>query len=288
MIETKVLWGKELYESIVNRSREEIEAIKRSGYREPCLAVILVGNDPASEIYVSKKHEACKKAGIKSLNIKLPEDTSFDFLKEKIEELNSNDEVDGILLQLPLPQHLRDRTVELIESISPDKDVDGFNPVNAGLVSIGDKRAIVPCTPKGIIKLLDHYGISVEGMDIVIVGASNIVGKPLANILINLFATVTVCHIKTKCLQKHTKNADMVISATGVPHLIKRDMVREGAIVIDVGISRVDNRVVGDVDFESMMGHALAVTPVPGGVGPLTVAMLIENTIICYKRRNFV
>ncbi len=288
MIETKVLWGKDLYESILNRAKEEVEAIKRSGYREPCLAVILVGNDPASEIYVSKKHEACKRVGIKSLNVKLPENISFEFLKEKIEELDSNDSIDGILLQLPLPQHLRDRTVELIESISPDKDVDGFNPVNTGLVSIGDKRAIMPCTPKGIIKLLDHYGINVEGMDIVIVGASNIVGKPLANILINLLATVTVCHIKTKCLHKHTKHADMVISATGVPHLIKKDMVREGAIVIDVGISRVNGKVVGDVDFEAMMGHASAVTPVPGGVGPLTVAMLIENTITCYKRRNFV
>ncbi len=286
MVETKILSGRELSKKILENSRKKIKEFEKKGLRNPSLAVILVGDDPASEIYVARKHEACKEVGINSLDIRLPANTSFEEIREKIKMLNEDENVDGILLQLPLPRSLREKTLELIRIINPEKDVDGFTPFNFGSMAIGIEGAIMPCTVKGILELLRYYDINVEGKDCVVIGASNIAGKPLANVLINLFATVTVCHIKTRCLSKHTKHADIVISATGVPHLIKREMVKEGAVVIDVGITRVNGKVVGDVDFESMIGHASAITPVPGGVGPLTIAMLIENTIDCYTRRN--
>lgn len=286
-MDTIVLWGNKLAENILMETKAKLEGLVKVRGRVPTLAVILVGEDPASKVYVAKKHEACKKVGINSLDIKLPEHTEFEKLRDIIMELNERKDVDGILLQLPLPEKLKERTLELVELIHPEKDVDGFTPVNFGLTSIGIRRAVLPCTPKGIIKLLEHYNIEVESKDVVIIGASNIVGKPLANILMNLLATVTVCHIKTKCLEEHTKKADIVVSATGVPHLVKRNMVKEGAVVIDVGISRINGKIIGDVDFDNMLGHASAITPVPGGVGPLTVAMLIENTVECYERRNY-
>ena len=284
-METQILSGKELAEEVLNRVKAKIDEMISEGYRQPGLAVLLVGEDPASKIYVSKKQDACDRVGIRSVSCRFPEDTDFETLKDAIEELNQREDVDGILVQLPLPEHLRDRTNELLYAIDPSKDVDGFHPYNVGLLSIGDERGISPCTPKGVMYMLDHYGIEVEGRNVVMVGASNIVGKPMALMLVNRMATVSICHIKTRCIMDFTKEADIVITATGVPHLIKREMVREGAVVIDVGISRVNGKVVGDVDFDGMIGHAAAVTPVPGGVGPMTVAMLMENTLECYVRR---
>ncbi len=285
-METRVLSGRELAQKVLEEAKRKVEKYVSCGRRSPGLAVILVGDDPASRIYVSKKHETCGKVGIRSFSYEFPENVGFDEIAECIHALNERDDVDGILVQLPLPERLRDRTNELINMIHPAKDVDGFHPYNVGLLAIGDNRGIKPCTPKGVMLLLDHYGIDVEGRDVVMVGASNIVGKPMALMLINRMATVSVCHIKTRCVSHFTKDADIVISATGVPHLIKKDMVKEGAVLIDVGISRVNGRVVGDVDFDGVMGHASAVTPVPGGVGPMTVAMLIENTLECYERRE--
>ncbi len=285
-METRILSGRELAESVLRRVGERISRYVEQGRRPPGLAVLLVGDDPASRIYVGKKKEACERVGIRSFCKELPADVSFESLRGIIQELNEREDVDGILLQLPLPEALRDRTLELLYTISPDKDVDGFHPYNVGLLAIGDERAIKPCTPKGVMYMLDHYGIEVEGRDVAMVGASNIVGKPMALMLVNRMATVSVCHIKTRCVEEFTKRADIVISATGVPHLIKRGMVRQGAVVIDVGISRLNGRIVGDVDFEAMLGHASAVTPVPGGVGPMTVAMLMENTLECYERRE--
>ncbi len=285
-METEILRGKELAEEVLERVREKISHYTSAGRRPPGLAVLLVGNDEASKIYVRRKQEACEKVGIRSISCHFPEDVDFETLKGTIEELNEKEDVDGILLQLPLPEGLRKRTLELLYSISPEKDVDGFHPYNVGLLTIGDERAIKPCTPKGILYMLDRYGIEVEGRDVAVVGASNIVGKPLAVMLVNRMATVSICHIKTRCVESFTRKADIVISATGVPHLIKREMVKEGAVVIDVGINRLNGRIVGDVDFESMKGHAGAITPVPGGVGPMTVAMLMENTLECYVRRE--
>ncbi len=285
-METRILSGKELAEKVVKKIKNKVDNLKISGRRAPGLAVILVGDDPASKIYVSKKHEMCKKVGFSSFSFNLPPDSSFEKIKELILTLNERNDIDGILLQLPLPIHLRERTNELLCFISPEKDVDGFHPYNVGLLTIGDEQGIKPCTPKGIFYLMESYGIEVEGKDVTVVGASNIVGKPLSIMLINRMATVSVCHIKTKCVPEFTKKADIVISATGVPHLIKRDMIKEGAVVIDVGISRVNGKIVGDVDFTNLLGHASAITPVPGGVGPLTVAMLMENTFECYVRRE--
>ncbi|BAT71509.1 methylenetetrahydrofolate dehydrogenase (NADP+)/methenyltetrahydrofolate cyclohydrolase [Thermosulfidibacter takaii ABI70S6] len=285
-METKILSGKELAESVLGNVKKKIDTYVSKGKRPPGLAVLLVGDDPASKIYVSKKQEACERVGIKSFSCCFPSDTRFEVIKGTIEELNEKDEVDGILLQLPLPDGLREKTLDLLYAIDPSKDVDGFHPYNVGLVSIGDKRGIQPCTPKGVMYMLDHYGIDVEGKNITMVGASNIVGKPMAVMLVNRMATVSICHIKTRCVEEFTKNADIVISATGVPHLIKRDMVKEGAVIIDVGISRLNGKIVGDVDFEGMLGHVAAITPVPGGVGPMTVAMLMENTLECYVRRE--
>ncbi len=285
-METKILSGKELAEEVLSSVRKRIESFLGDGRRPPGLAVLLVGNDPASQIYVSKKQEACEKVGIRSFSCRFPEDVDFGTVLSTIRELNEKEDVDGILLQLPLPDGIKDKTLDLLYAIDPSKDVDGFHPYNVGLVSIGDERGIKPCTPKGVMYMLDRYSIEVEGKNVVMVGASNIVGKPMAVMLVNRMATVSICHIKTKCVADFTREADIVISATGVPHLIKRDMVREGCVLIDVGITRLNGRIVGDVDFESMIGYAAAVTPVPGGVGPMTVAMLMENTLECYVRRE--
>ncbi len=285
-METRVLDGRSLAGEVLEGVRRRVSEAVSGGARPPGLAVVLVGDDAASRIYVSKKHEACERVGMRSFSYNLPADVTFDELVSLIDRLNERDEVDGILLQLPLPEHLRGRTNELLSAIDPAKDVDGFHPYNVGLLAVGDEKGVVPCTPKGVLYMLDAYGIEVEGKNVVMVGASNIVGKPLALMLVNRMATVSVCHIKTRCVERFTRDADIVISATGVPHLIKRDMLREGVVLIDVGISRVNGKIVGDVDFDSVLGFASAVTPVPGGVGPMTVAMLMENTWECYERRT--
>jgi len=276
-----ILDGKKVSQIYRERFKEEIEGYLSRGLRRPSLAVVLVGNDPASQVYVNNKRKACQKVGINSLFYHLQEDTSEEQLLELIEELNRNPEVDGILVQLPLPKHINPRRV--IESIRPDKDVDGFHPENMGKLIANVEGGFIPCTPLGIKMLFDHYGIELQGKDVTVVGAGYIVGKPLSVLLLNMNATVTVCHIYTKELKKHTLNADILISATGVPHLIKEDMVKEGAVVVDVGISKVDGKIVGDVDFERVKEKASYITPVPGGVGPMTVTALLLNTLKAYK-----
>ncbi len=277
-----ILDGKEVSKIYRERIKEEIEQYRSKGYREPSLAVVLVGNDPASQVYVNNKRKACQKVGIRSLFYHLPEDTSEGELLRLVEELNDNPGVDGILVQLPLPKQINPQRV--IETIRPDKDVDGFHPENMGKLIANLDDGFVPCTPLGIKILLEHYGIEVRGKDTTIVGAGYIVGKPLSVLLLNMDATITVCHIHTKDLKKHTGDADILISATGVPHLIKEDMVKEGAVVIDVGISKVDGKIVGDVDFERVKEKASYITPVPGGVGPMTITALLLNTLKAYKK----
>ncbi|HIP42684.1 MAG TPA: bifunctional methylenetetrahydrofolate dehydrogenase/methenyltetrahydrofolate cyclohydrolase FolD [Aquifex aeolicus] len=278
-----ILDGKALSKKIREEIRKEVESFTSKGFRPPSLAVILVGNDPASEIYVNNKRKACEKVGIKSIFYKLPEDVPEEKLLGLIYELNLNEEVDGILVQLPLPKHI-DQT-KVILSISPGKDVDGFHPENMGKLIAQIDDGFIPCTPLGIDILLRHYGIEVEGKDITIVGAGFIVGRPLSLLMLWRNATVSVCHIYTKDIKKFTKEADILISATGVPHIIKEDMVKEGAVIIDVGISRLKDKIVGDVDFERVKERVSAITPVPGGVGPMTVTALLLNTLKAYKRK---
>ena len=251
----------------------------------PGLATVLVGENPASQMYIRLKHSACSRVGIRSENIVLPAKSTEDDLIGKIEELNGRADIIGILLQLPLPQGLSPQRAMM--SILPEKDVDGFHPVNMGALLLGAER-LVPCTPKGIIYALERLGMTgprLEGAEAVIVGHSNVVGKPLAAMLLNRNATVQVCHVFTRDLAEHTRDAEILIVAAGVPGLIKRDMVRAGAIVFDVGINRVGDKTVGDVDFEAVKDVASAITPVPGGVGPLTVAMLLSQTALAAESR---
>jgi methylenetetrahydrofolate dehydrogenase (NADP+)/methenyltetrahydrofolate cyclohydrolase len=284
----QILNGKEVARLYREKIKEKIKKYREQGLREPSLAVILVGDDAASKVYVNNKRKACAEVGIKSLFYHLPSDIDEKKLKDLLKQLNEDETVDGILVQLPLPKHID--TYSLINFIRPDKDVDGFHPENMGkLVSgVGLEKnygeGFIPCTPLGIKILLDHYHIDPKGKDITIVGAGYIVGKPLSILLLNLNATVTTCHIYTKDLKEHTKKADILISATGVPHLIKEDMVKEGAVVIDVGISKVNGKIVGDVDFEKVKKKASYITPVPGGVGPMTVMALLLNTLKAYEK----
>ncbi len=278
-METRILDGK----ALAQRVNQRICATVREKGLSPGLAVIMVGEDPASLLYVRKKEECCGSVGIRSFFHRLPGSTSQGELLDLVHRLNHDPKVDGILVQLPLPQGL-DAT-GLLEAIDPSKDVDGFHPTTVGRLLEG-REEISPCTPKGVMRILDEYGIAVEGKEVVVVGASNIVGKPLSMMLVNRMATVTVCHIKTREISVHTKRAEILCSATGVPHLIKREMVMPGAVVIDIGISKWKGRTVGDVDTQGVMGVASAVTPVPGGVGPMTVAMLMENTLILHCKRR--
>jgi len=279
-----ILDGKKLSEKIKTELKKEINEIVQEGLRPPALAVVMVGNDPASEIYVRNKIKSCQQVGIRSVNVNLPENATQEELEGVVKELNEDDGIDGIIVQLPLPKHLSCRKV--IDLISPLKDVDGFHPENAGKCLIGlYERGLMPCTPAGVMRILKEYEIELQGKNAVMVGHSNIVGKPLAAMLINANATVSVCHIYTKDLASYTRQADILCVATGVPHLIKEDMVKEGAVVIDIGISRVNGKIVGDVDFENVQKKAYAITPVPGGVGPMTIAMLLYNTLKAYKMR---
>ena len=242
----------------------------------PGLVTVLVGENPASQIYIRQKHLGSARVGIRSENVVLPEDVTEDQLIAKIRELNLRRDVHGILLQLPLPKGLAPRRA--MATILPEKDVDGFHPLNMGALLLGAER-LVPCTPLGIIYALERLGKQLEGAEAVIVGHSNVVGKPLAAMMLNRNATVQVCHVFTKDLAAHTHDAEILVVAAGVPGLIKRDMVRPGAFVFDVGINRVGDKTVGDVDFEGVKDVAQAITPVPGGVGPLTVAMLLRQTV---------
>ena len=280
-----ILDGKKLAQSIKDELKKEVEEYVKKGLRQPALAVILVGNDPASEVYVRNKRESCKYVGINSLFFHLPENTTQEELLELIGKLNGDDDVDGILVQLPLPSHIN--TNEIIEAINPLKDVDGFHPENMGKLATGKSEGIIPCTPLGIWIMMKHYKINFLRRDVVIVGASNIVGKPMGLLFLkNEDATITICHRNTKDLKSHTKNADILIVAVGKPNLITADMVKEGVVVIDVGINRLENgKLVGDVDFEAVKEKAFAITPVPGGVGPMTVASLLVNTVSIYRKK---
>lgn len=268
--------GKNFSNTIKDRLKNQCNELKQEGII-PGLAVILVGEDEASKTYVSMKDKSCKAVGINSKRYNLPKSTKESELLKIIDDLNSDDEINGILVQLPLPKHID--TNKVLEAINPNKDVDGFHAVNVGHL-VEDREGFVACTPLGIMKLLDEYNINVTGLNACVIGASNIVGKPMISLLLNRRATVTCTHSKTKDLSFYTKNADLIVVGVGKPNLLKADMVKDGAIVIDVGINRLENgKLVGDVDFENVAPKCSYITPVPGGVGPMTIAMLLSNTV---------
>lgn len=272
-----LLDGKAIAQVVKEELQQRIATLKENTGIVPGLAVIIVGEDPASTIYVRNKENACETVGIYSQVIRLPDSTSQVELDQVIERLNKDTKIHGILVQLPLPKHLNDRAV--IEGIDPKKDVDGFSRVNAGGLMIG-MPAFVPCTPKGCMRLLRETGESISGKEAVIIGRSNIVGKPMAMLLLEADATVTICHSKTQNLPEVVKRADIIVAAIGRPCFVTADMVKKDAIVIDVGINRgIDGKLTGDVDFEIVKEIVSFITPVPGGVGPMTIAMLLENTV---------
>lgn len=257
--------------------KDELKNIIDESGKKVALAVILVGEDPASCIYVRNKTNDCKEVGIESLEYKLPATTTQEELMELIDKLNKDDGVHGILVQFPLPKGLDE--AEVVRAISPEKDVDGFSKINVGGVLMNDKDCFVSCTPAGALELIKLSGIEITGKNAVVIGRSNNVGKPMALLLLNEGATVTVCHSKTQNLKEITKNADILVCAVGKAHMITEDMVKDGAVVIDIGISRIDGKQVGDVDFENVSKKAFAITPNPGGTGPMTRAMLMYNTV---------
>ena len=267
--------GKALAADVEAETKPRVEKLAARGI-VPGLATVLVGENPASQMYIRLKHSACDRVGIRSENVVLPESTTEEQLIAKIGELNERPDIHGILLQLPLPKGLSPQKAMM--TIRPEKDADGFHPENMGALLLGAEN-LVPCTPRGIIYALERLGVKLEGAEAVIVGHSNVVGKPLAAMLLNRNATVQVCHVFTKDLARHTREADILVVAAGVPGLIKKDMVKPGAVVFDVGINRVGNKTVGDVDYDAVSQIAGAITPVPGGVGPLTVAMLLSQTV---------
>lgn len=272
---TTIIDGKKVSSEFRLKIKSEITELKNKGINVG-LAVIMVGNDPASAVYVNSKINACKETGIKSFHYELPEDVSQEKLIELIDSLNNNPEVNGILVQLPLPPHL-DKDLILSE-INVGKDVDGFSEYQCGRMFLG-KKALYSCTPKGIIELLKAYNIEISGKNAVVIGRSNIVGKPCAMLLMQENATVTVCHSKTRNLNEITQNADIIVTAIGKPGFLTADMVKNGVVVIDAGINRLNGKLCGDVDFDGVAEKASFITPVPGGVGPMTVTMLLQNTL---------
>ncbi len=280
----RILYGKEFAAKFKEEAKQGISAIKEQYNITPGLAVIIVGENPASKVYVANKHRTCEELGIYSEVVRMPEDTSKDELLAKIDELNNRSEINGILLQLPLPKSLSADESAFLNAINPAKDVDGFHPINVGKLMLGEKDGLIPCTPHGCLKLLQAADIQIDGVHAVIVGRSNIVGKPMAQLLLANNATVTVCHSHTHNLKQICKSADILVVAVGRPKFITADMVKEGAAVIDVGINRIaPKKLVGDVDFENVINVAGAITPVPGGVGLLTIAMLMQNTVQATK-----
>lgn len=276
----QLLDGKKLSAKIKENLKNEIsEFVSKTG-TTPGLAVLLVGNDPASHTYVAMKAKACKEVGLYSIVHEMPDTVKEDDILSTIKMINENPKVHGLLVQLPLPKHV-DAT-KILEAVDPAKDVDGFHPFNLGRLVAG-LDTFVPCTPLGVMELLVEYGIEVKGKDCVVVGASNIVGKPMASLLLNAGATVDICHIHTKDLKAHTKNADMIFVGVGKAGLITADMVKEGAVIVDIGINKVGDKLVGDVDFDEVSKKCTYITPVPGGVGPMTIAMLLSNTLKAAK-----
>lgn len=268
--------GKSISALIKDELKVEVDGLHAQG-KDACLAVIQVGEDPASTVYVRNKKRACEYIGIKSQSYELPEETTEDELVALVKKLNKDDEVNGILVQLPLPEHICEENVLL--TISPEKDVDGFHPETVGKMCIGTK-GYLPCTPAGVIQLLKRSGINIEGKECVVIGRSNIVGKPMALLLLRENGTVTIAHSRTKDLKEITRRADILVVAVGKPKYITKDYVKEGAVVIDVGIHRDENnKLCGDVDFADVVDHVSAITPVPGGVGPMTIAMIMNNCV---------
>lgn len=273
---SKKIDGKAIGQEIRNELKEEVASLVAQGV-QPGLAVILVGENPASETYVKNKEKSSKEAGMKSVLTKLPETVSEEDLLAEVEKLNQDDTIDGILVQLPLPKHIDENKV--IRAISPEKDVDGFHPMNVGKMLIG-QETFLPCTPYGIMQLLERSNVDIAGKHAVIIGRSNIVGKPMGQLLLQKDATVTYCHSRTEDLKKFTQQADILIVAIGIAKFITGDYIKEGAVVIDVGMNRDENgKLCGDVDYESAEKQASAITPVPGGVGPMTITMLLKNTV---------
>lgn len=273
----KILDGKAVSARIKEELKQEVAKLKAEKGIDPGLAVIIVGDDPASKIYVRNKKLACEAIGIRSEEYALPAETTQEELLALVDELNRKKEIHGILCQLPLPKHLDEEAV--IHAISPKKDVDAFHPVNVGKIMIGNYD-FLPCTPAGVMELIHESGIDVAGKECVVVGRSNIVGKPMAMLLLHENGTVTICHSKTRDLKEVCLRADILVAAVGVPELIRGDMIKEGAVVIDVGMNRLENKkLVGDVEFAGAAERACAITPVPGGVGPMTIAMLMKNTV---------
>lgn len=272
----QILSGKTVSQRIKDELKERVAELKEKGIN-PGLAVIIVGEDPASRVYVNNKKKACAEIGVYSEEYALSEATSEEELLKLIDELNHKKEINGILVQLPVPKHINEERI--INAIDPKKDVDAFHPVNVGKIMVGNFD-FVPCTPAGVMELIKESGIDVSGKECVVVGRSNIVGKPQAMLLLHKNGTVTICHSRTKDLAAKTKQADILVAAVGIPNFITGDMIKEGAVVIDVGINRIaEKKLVGDVDFESAEKVAGAITPVPGGVGPMTIAMLMKNTV---------
>ncbi|MFQ5445141.1 MAG: bifunctional methylenetetrahydrofolate dehydrogenase/methenyltetrahydrofolate cyclohydrolase FolD [Nitrospinales bacterium] len=279
----QILDGKKVSLKVRDQIAGEVAELKSRLGKVPGLAVVLVGEDPASKIYVRNKNKTCRAIGFESFEHYLPADTSEDDVFSLVNQLNHDASVNGILVQLPLPSHINSERI--LEAIDPAKDVDGFHPANVGRL-VGNRPGLVPCTPAGIIHILDEYKIDIEGKHAVVLGRSNIVGKPVAFLLLHRNATVTICHSRTKDLHKVAASADLLVAAIGKPGFVTGDMVKKGAVVIDVGINRVDGKLTGDVVFDEAAKNASCITPVPGGVGPMTIAMLMCNTLKAFKDQN--
>ncbi|OPY19156.1 MAG: Bifunctional protein FolD protein [Methanomethylovorans sp. PtaU1.Bin093] len=277
---TRVIDGRSLAKKVEEEVKKDVEALKAEKGITPGLATILVGEDPASKMYVRLKHKACERIGIHAEDHDLPATTSQEELIAHIQQLNLRNDIHGILLQLPLPRHLNEK--EAMLAIDPRKDADGFHPYNMGNLLIGNE-GLVPCTPKGVIRAMEEHGVQIQGKHAVVVGHSNVVGKPMAAMLINRNATVSVCHVFTQNLEQYTLDADILVVGTGVKHLIKADMVKEGVVVFDVGITEENGKVYGDVDFENVIKKASLITPVPGGVGPMTISILMQHVLMAAK-----
>lgn len=281
-----IIDGKKCSEEILNKLSEEVVGFKEKLNKVPGLAVIILGDNPASKIYVRSKIRACEKVGVYSREIVLPENISEDDLIKEIEKLNNDRDINGILVQLPLPKHIDEK--KICDAISIRKDVDGFKPESLGKIMLGEDDGFISCTPQGIIYLIDELNIDLNGKNAVVVGRSNIVGKPVASLLINKGATTTVCNSKTKDLEGILKRADLIVIAIGKARFLTKEMVKEGAVVIDVGINREEGKICGDVDFDSVSQIASHITPVPGGVGPMTIAMLLKNTVKAFCKEELI
>lgn len=276
----KIIDGKEVAASVRESIKKEVEVLEKDG-KKTGLAVIIVGNNPASRVYVNNKKKGCAEVGMESFEYALPEETTTDELLELVEKLNNDTAVDGILCQLPLPKQIDEKKV--LNAIAPNKDVDAFHPVNTGHIMIGD-HSFLPCTPAGIMEMFKYYNISVEGKECVVIGRSNIVGKPMAMLLLGQNGTVTICHSRTKNLKEVTRRADILVAAVGKAYFVTEDMVKDGAVVIDVGMNRnAEGKLCGDVDFDKVKDKCSFITPVPGGVGPMTITMLLKNTLTASK-----